>query len=670
MKNNSFSSSSTAYKIFTVLFLIGLLNLGNLSLDFTRVHAFTFSPLFDTARGMPRTRRYNKEFGNQVFIKGQLFQQSFHMKKENEKIYHLYSTATAEEKETLVSLENEREESPEVKNSQSIGKSETTTNSRQAPATEIERRRNFAIISHPDSGKTTLTEKLLLYGGAINQAGAVRSRASQRSAKSDWMEMEQQRGISITSTVLSFDYNDYRINLLDTPGHQDFSEDTYRTLSAADNSVMLVDGAKGLETQTKKLFDVCRLRGLPVYTFINKMDRPAKDPLDLIDEIEREMGIECCPIIWPIGSGEDFKGVYDRFEKKIYLYERTSRTERASEIASVDMENPNLKELLSDELYDKLQEDIEVLEGIFPELNMEKVKYGKQSPIFFGSAMNNFGVELFLKKFLKMSDPPGGRESTAGLIGPDHNEFSGFVFKLQANLNPKHRDRVAFIRICSGKFEKGLKVSHSRTKKSMQLSQAQQLFAQERETVELAYPGDVIGLNNPGTFAIGDTIHTGTTTIKFPGIPSFSPECFAYIRNPNPSKYKNYKKGIDELMEEGAVQLLYERHDEGCTNPILAAVGNLQFEVVTHRLQAEYGVESELEPLSFTAARWSEATWEDVDKANEDGKIFGTMICKDRYGRPVLLFRNSWKIESVTEENKDLKLVPWAMAPEYDIKTK
>lgn len=572
----------------------------------------------------------------------------------------------------------EREESlsdDELISTQSLEDSNSTSsvaNGWGAPQAEILRRRNFAIISHPDAGKTTLTEKLLLYGGAIQQAGAVRSRADQRKATSDWMELEKQRGISITSTVLSFEYKGTQINLLDTPGHQDFSEDTYRTLAAADNAVMLVDAAKGLETQTRKLFEVCRLRGLPIFTFCNKLDRPSISPFELLDQIERDFGLTMVPVLWPIGDGERFKGVLDRETSLVHLFEKGDRTGRAQEKGTLELSDPLLQDTIGKELYDQLIEDVEMLEGLVEPLDIKKVHAGEQSPMFFGSAMVNFGVELFLKRFLSMGQGPAPRQLTGvkggeGIIlAPEHPEFTGFCFKLQANLDPRHRDRLAYIRVVSGRFEKGMKVSHSRMKgRQLNLSQAQQLFAQDRESVSVAYPGDVIGLNNPGIFAIGDTIYTGSTKVQFPGIPSFSPECFAYIRNPNPSTYKNYNKGLSQLLDEGAVQLLRERSDDGNGNPILAAVGTLQYDVVQYRLRDEYGVDTKLETMAgYNTARWCNGGWDAVDKYVNEGKLFGIFQARDRYGRPVLLFRNEWKLQQVMQELPDLQLVPWAAPPD------
>ncbi|MFB2923201.1 MULTISPECIES: peptide chain release factor 3 [Aerosakkonema] len=515
----------------------------------------------------------------------------------------------------------------------------------------VERRRNFAIISHPDAGKTTLTEKLLLYGGAIHEAGAVKARRAQRKATSDWMEMEQQRGISITSTVLQFEYRSCQINLLDTPGHQDFSEDTYRTLAAADNAVMLIDAAKGLEPQTRKLFEVCRMRNLPIFTFINKLDRPGREPLELLDEIERELGLQTYAVNWPIGMGDRFKGVFDRQKRQIHLFERTAHGSREAKDTIVELGDPRLEKLLDRDLYYQLKEDLEVLEVVGPALDLEKVHSGKMTPLFFGSAMTNFGVELFLNSFLDYALKPGSHNSSIGEIPPTYPDFSGFVFKLQANMDPKHRDRVAFVRVCTGKFEKDMTVNHVRTGKTVRLSRPQKLFAQERESIEEAYPGDVIGLNNPGVFAIGDTIYIGQK-LEYEGIPCFSPELFAYLKNPNPSKFKQFRKGVSELREEGAVQIMYSA-DESKRDPILAAVGQLQFEVVQFRLLNEYGVETHLDLLPYTVARWVASGWEALEKV---GRLFNTVTVKDSWGRPVLLFKNEWNLQQVQADRPELQL--------------
>jgi peptide chain release factor 3 len=516
---------------------------------------------------------------------------------------------------------------------------------------EVEKRRNFAIISHPDAGKTTLTEKLLLYGGAIHEAGAVKARRAQRHATSDWMAMEQQRGISITSTVLQFEYSNCWINLLDTPGHQDFSEDTYRTLAAADNAVMLEDAAKGLEPQTRKLFEVCRMRAIPIFTFFNKLDRPGRDPFELLDEIEQELGLQTYAVNWPIGMGDRFKGVFDRRQRQIHLFERSAHGRRAASDTTIDLGDPRIEDLLEQDLYYKLKEDLEVLDAAGAEFDLDKVHQGQLTPVFFGSAMTNFGVKLFLESFLDYALRPSARRSTLGTVAPTDPEFSGFVFKLQANMDPKHRDRIAFIRICSGRFEKDMTVNHVRSGKTIRLSHPQRLFGQERESLTEAYAGDVIGLNNPGVFAIGDTIYNGKK-LEFDGIPMFSPELFAYLKNPNPSKFKQFRKGVNELREEGAVQIMYSV-DEAKRDPILAAVGQLQFEVVQFRLLSEYGVETRLDPLPFTVARWVGGGWDALEKV---GRLFNTATVKDSWGRPVLLFRNEWNCQQVEGEHSALDL--------------
>ncbi len=522
--------------------------------------------------------------------------------------------------------------------------------------TAVERRRNFAIISHPDAGKTTLTEKLLLYGGAIHEAGAVKARRAQKKATSDWMEMEQQRGISITSTVLQFEYQNCQINLLDTPGHQDFSEDTYRTLAAADNAVMLIDAAKGLEPQTRKLFEVCKMRSLPIFTFVNKCDRPGRDPFELLDEIEQELGLQTYAVNWPIGMGDRFKGVYERHSKQIHLFERSAHGSKEAIDTVVDLGDPRIEQLLEQDLYYQFKEELELLDGVGAELDLDQVRSGKMTPVFFGSAMTNFGVEVFLNYFLDYALKPGIHQSSVGEVSPTYPEFSGFVFKLQANMDPRHRDRVAFVRVCTGKFEKDMIVNHARTGKTVRLSRPQKLFAQDRESIEEAYAGDVIGLNNPGAFAIGDTIYTGQK-LEYEGIPCFSPELFAYLRNPNPSKFKQFHKGVTELREEGAVQIMYSV-DEAKRDPILAAVGQLQFEVVQFRLMSEYGVETRLDPLPYSVARWVVDGWEALEKA---GRLFNTVTVKDNWGRPVLLFKNDWNMHQVQEDNPNLRLS--AIAP-------
>jgi peptide chain release factor 3 len=533
---------------------------------------------------------------------------------------------------------------------------ETSLASIQADLAEaVARRRNFAIISHPDAGKTTLTEKLLLYGGAIQQAGAVKAKGEQRKVTSDWMELEKQRGISITSTVLQFDYSGRTLNLLDTPGHQDFSEDTYRTLAAADNAVMLEDAAKGLEPQTRKLFEVCRMRRIPIFTFINKMDRPGRDPLELLDEIEKELGLACWPVNWPIGSGDRFRGVVDRRSREVVLFERAQRGRQSAE-KRLPIDSPELAQAVEPELLAQALEELDLLDAAGEELDLEMVHAGELSPVFFGSAMTNFGVRPFLDAFLELAQPPTARSSSEGEVNPLRPDFSGFVFKLQANMDPRHRDRVAFVRVCSGKFEKDLAVRHARTGKTIRLSRPQKLFGQDREVVEEAYPGDVIGLNNPGMFAIGDTLYVGPK-VEFEGIPCFTPELFAWLRNPNPSAFKSFRKGVNELREEGAVQVLYDT-DLSKRDPILAAVGQLQLEVVQYRLENEYGVKTRLEPLDFTVARWVSGGWPALEAV---GRVFNCKTVRDAWDRPVLLFRNSWNLQQLLEDHPSLELS--AVAP-------
>jgi peptide chain release factor 3 len=522
-------------------------------------------------------------------------------------------------------------------------------------AEAVARRRNFAIISHPDAGKTTLTEKLLLYGGAIQQAGAVKAKGEQRKVTSDWMELEKQRGISITSTVLQFDYAGSTINLLDTPGHQDFSEDTYRTLAAADNAVMLEDAAKGLEPQTRKLFEVCRLRRIPIFTFINKMDRPGREPLELLDEIEQELGLACWPVNWPIGGGDRFRGVIDRRSRQVILFERAERGRQAGE-RRLALDAPELAELVEPELLEQALEELELLDGAGAELDLEAVHAGELSPVFFGSAMTNFGVRPFLDAFLDLAQRPTARTARGGLVDPLRPEFSGFVFKLQANMDPRHRDRVAFVRVCSGRFEKDMNVRHARSGRTIRLSRPQKLFGQEREVVEDAYPGDVIGLNNPGMFAIGDTLYVGPK-VEYEGIPCFSPEIFSWLRNPNPSAFKNFRKGVQELREEGAVQVLHDT-DPSRRDPILAAVGQLQLEVVQYRLENEYGVQTRLEPMEFTVARWVGGGWPALESV---GRLFNCRTVRDSWDRPVLLFRNEWNLNQLLEDHPELELS--AVAP-------
>jgi peptide chain release factor 3 len=535
-------------------------------------------------------------------------------------------------------------------------------------AKEVESRRTFAIISHPDAGKTTLTEKLLYYGGAINEAGAVRSRRGAKAATSDWMEMEQQRGISISSTALSFAYGGFTLNLLDTPGHADFSEDTYRTVTAADNAVMLIDAAKGLEPQTRKLFEVCRLNGLPIFTFCNKMDRPSLEPLELLDQIEKEFNLPTYAVNWPIGSGDSFCGVYHRPTREVHLFDKEAsagKTRKGEDkntkgLEVVKLDDPRLEGLLGAELCAHLKDDIELLDELGSDLDLRKVHDGELTPVFFGSGMNNFGVKLFLDTFLGYSTSPRARKTRDGsLLSPTDQAFTGFVFKLQANMDPRHRDKVAFVRVVSGRFERGMKVTNARTKKSVALSRPSQLFGQDKTVLDEGYAGDVIGLNNPGSFAIGDTLYVGTRR-SLPPIPTFTPELFAYLRNSDTSKYKQFQKGITELLGEGAVQVMYSR-DAIKREPILAAVGELQFEVVQARMKGEYGVETTLENLPFAVARWVVGGWNAVDKA---GRIFNAQCVKDQWGQPVLLFKNRWNVDQLSADTPEIgPLSPISVPP-------
>ena len=506
---------------------------------------------------------------------------------------------------------------------------------------EVARRRTFAIISHPDAGKTTLTEKLLLYTGAVDLAGAVRARRNQRMATSDWMSLEQERGISVSATALEMEYQGYRINLLDTPGHQDFSEDTYRTLMAVDSAVMVLDSAKGIEPQTEKLFQVCRRRGIPILTFVNKMDHPGRDPLDLLDEIEQVLGIAAVPLNWPIGSGSWFQGVYDLPGQRVLRFERTAHGQHRAPVTVAGLDDPMLASLLGEQPCQELRDSVELLAGVGNVFDPEKLKSGTLTPVFFGSALNNFGVEPFLEALLSLAPPPGPRESDRGLVDPSRMDFTGFVFKVQANMDPRHRDRMAFLRVCSGRFQKDMTVYHPRLERTVRLSRAFRLFARDREPIEEAFPGDVIGVVSPGLFAVGDTVVTGEQ-LRFPGIPRFAPEHFATLYNQDINRYKQFHKGLAQLEEEGAAQVL---HTTGSVRrePILAAVGELQFDVILARLREEYGVESRIERMPYALARWVSGPENAVEKLPTSR--WGTLRCADREGRLVLLFRSLWDLE-------------------------
>jgi peptide chain release factor 3 len=530
----------------------------------------------------------------------------------------------------------------------------------QALESEIKRRRTFAIISHPDAGKTTITEKLLLYGGAIHLAGTVKARKAARHATSDWMEIEKQRGISVTSSVMQFEYGGFCINILDTPGHQDFSEDTYRTLCAADSAVMLIDGAKGVEAQTIKLFAVCRQRGIPIFTFINKLDRAIKNPFDLLDEIEKVLGIQSVPVNWPIGIDGDFQGVYDRKHNRIERF-GTSRADHGASMVDVHVTSildPQLANVIGSDYQSRLMSDIELLDIAGDELDLARVNAGELTPVFFGSAINNFGVEAFLREFLAMAPSPAPRASSEGPIQPDEDFFSGFVFKIQANMNPDHRDRMAFVRICSGRFEKNMEVHHARLNKIIRLTQPQQFMAQERTMVEEAYAGDIIGLFDPGLFLIGDTLVEGSRQFTFEGIPVFPPEHFARVAPKDSMKRKQFLKGIDQLSEEGAIQV-YRQPDIGTETFVIGVVGILQLDVLEYRLKAEYGVEIRLTPLNYRHARWIRTGIRE-GHASADAKHLSltstTLLVLDKDKNAVLLFESDWAINWALERNPGLKL--------------
>ena len=500
---------------------------------------------------------------------------------------------------------------------------------------EIEKRRTFAIISHPDAGKTTLTEKFLLYGGAINLAGSVKGKATARHAVSDWMEIEKERGISVTSSVLQFHYDGYCINILDTPGHQDFSEDTYRTLMAADSAVMVIDGSKGVEAQTRKLFKVCVMRHIPIFTFINKMDRDANDTFDLLDEIEKELGIATCPINWPIGSGKKFRGVYDRDTEKILTFSDTQKGTKEGVIEEIPLSDSRADEIMDPEQKAQLLDEIELLDGASADFDQELVSKGKLTPVFFGSALTNFGVETFLEHFLKMTTSPLPRVSDIGEIDPMDDDFSAFVFKIQANMNKAHRDRIAFMRICSGKFDASQEVYHVQGDKKMRLLQPQQMMAESRHVVDEAYAGDIIGVFDPGIFSIGDTICAPGKKFAFEGIPTFAPEHFARVRI---QIFQEFNTGMEEI--------------------IVGVVGVLQFDVLKYRLENEYNVDIRLETLPYEHIRWI-ANKEEV----KVDKIIGTSDMKkvtDLKGNPLLLFVNSWSVGMTEDRNPGLILTEFS----------
>ncbi|MBU7320765.1 peptide chain release factor 3 [Paenibacillus oleatilyticus] len=515
---------------------------------------------------------------------------------------------------------------------------------------EVQKRRTFAIISHPDAGKTTLTEKLLLFGGAIRLAGTVKGRKANRHATSDWMEIEKQRGISVTSSVMQFDYEGHRVNILDTPGHQDFSEDTYRTLTAADSAVMLIDSAKGVEAQTKKLFQVCRKRGIPIFTFINKLDREGQNPFDLLEELEQVLGIRSYPMNWPIGMGKQFRGVYDRKLTQVELFQGDDHKEiQVRKVSGYD--DPVVKEIAGEFFYDQLVQDLELLDVAGDEFDYEKVQKGELTPVFFGSAINNFGVQTFLENFLQLAPTPTPRKSNEGLVDPLHEKFSGYIFKIQANMNPAHRDRIAFLRICSGKFERGMSVKHVRVGKDIKLAQPQQFLAQDRDIVEDAYPGDIIGLFDPGIFRIGDSLCQGGG-LEFDELPTFSPELFSKVTVKNALKHKQFQKGVDQLTEEGTIQVF---KTIGFEDLILGVVGQLQFEVFEYRMKAEYSSEVQLSRMTYQFARW--LVGDDIDPAKFR---INSQLVKDKKDNYVALFENEYALRTAMEKNPNLKFLETA----------
>ncbi len=526
---------------------------------------------------------------------------------------------------------------------------------------ETSRRRTFAIVSHPDAGKTTLTEKLLLYGGAVQMAGSVTSRKQERATVSDWLEIERRRGISVSSTVLYFDYHGFRINLLDTPGHNDFSEDTYRVLMAVDSVIMVIDGGKGIEQQTRKLFEVCRKRKIPVFTFINKMDRPAIDTLSILDEIERILGISAYPMNLPLGNGTDFRGVWDRRTKLAHLFERTARGAYRAPVQTCGLDDPMIRQALSDTAFGTVKDDLELIEHAGAPLKVEDIAQGRTTPVFFGSAINNFGVELLLDGFIEFAPPPQPRTANGAIVHPESEFFSSFVFKIQANLDPRHRDRMAFVRIVSGKFTRDLTVTHVRTGKRIRLANSNNVFGRERVSVDEAFPGDVIGVVGGSFFSIGDTL-SENPELTYTEIPRFPPECLAYFHNPVPSNDKRFRNGIEQLVQEGLVHLFVDPKTSQRAL-LLGAVGPLQFDLVQYRLESEYGAASRIEKAPWTVVRWIGGGYADGSSLNLP---FNTALARDREGKEVLLFEDEWHLRYFCEKNESVKLADSAADAERE----
>ena len=518
---------------------------------------------------------------------------------------------------------------------------------------EVTRRRSFAIISHPDAGKTTLTEKFLLYGGALNLAGSVTARKNQRATTSDWMDLEKQRGISVSSTVLQFEYKDCVVNILDTPGHKDFSEDTYRVLTAVDAAVMVVDAGKGIESQTRKLFEVCRRRGVPIFTFMNKLDRPARPSMDLLDELESVLGIHAYPVNWPLGDGPRFRGVYDREQKQVHLFQRTVHGAYRAPVAVTGIEDQSVKEAVEEGTYQQVCDELELLEGAGADFDLKKVLAGELTPVFFGSAANNFGVQLLLDRFLELSPPPTPRESAGMMIDPASEEFSAFVFKIQANMNPKHRDRIAFVRIVSGQFKRDMDVINGRSGERVRLANSQRLFARERETVDDAFAGDVVGLVGNYDLLIGDTL-SSQAGVTFDEIPRFAPECFSYLHNKSTAKYKRFRDGLQQLLKEGVASEFVLIDTDGPQIPLLGAVGPLQFEVLQYRLEGEYAAETRIEQANWSLARWLRP--KEGDPLAPDARpslSLGAALARDSNGWLVALLPSEWALKTFSDKNEE-----------------
>jgi peptide chain release factor 3 len=528
---------------------------------------------------------------------------------------------------------------------------------------EVKRRRSFAIISHPDAGKTTLTEKFLLYGGALNLAGSVTARKNQRATTSDWMDLEKQRGISVSSTVLQFEYKDCVVNILDTPGHKDFSEDTYRVLTAVDAAVMVVDAGKGIESQTRKLFEVCRRRGVPIFTFMNKLDRPARPSMDLLDELESVLGIHAFPVNWPLGDGPRFRGVYDREQKQVHLFERTVHGAYRAPVSVKGIGDESVKAAMEEATYQQVCDELELLEGAGADFDLTKVLAGELTPVFFGSAANNFGVQLLLDRFLELSPPPMPRESGEFTIDPASEVFSAFVFKIQANMNPKHRDRIAFVRIVSGKFERDMDVVNCRTGEKVRLANSQRLFARERETVDDAFAGDVVGLVGNYDLLIGDTL-ASTPGLAFDEIPRFAPECFSFLHNKSTAKYKRFRDGLQQLLKEGVASEFQLLDTEGPQIPLLGAVGPLQFEVLQYRLEGEYAAETRIEPANWSLARWLKPKEGDpLAPETRPSLSLGAALARDSNGWLVALLPSEWALKTFCDKNEDWIISEQPFAP-------